>query len=57
MMAQFIALHNLPLISQAADLLTDLVLFMFPNSEIAEDFLSKHTNTKLMICNAIDSPS
>ena len=52
MMAQFIALHNLPF--QAADHLSDLVSSMFPDSLIAADFSSKHTNTKSIICDALD---
>ena len=52
MMAQFIALHNLPF--QAADHLSDLVSSMFPDSLIAADFSSKHTKTKSIICDALD---
>ena len=52
MMAQFIALHNLPF--QAADHLSDLVTSMFPDSLIAADFSSKHTKTKSIICDALD---
>ena len=52
MMAQFIALHNLPF--QAADHLSDLVSSMFPDSKIAADFSSKHTKTKSIICDALD---
>ena len=46
MMAQFIALHNLPF--QAADHLSDLVSPMFPDSRIAADFSSKHTKQNLL---------
>ena len=52
MMAQFIALHNLPF--QAADHLSDLVSSMFPDSRIAADTSSKHTKTQSIICNALD---
>ena len=52
MMAQFIALHNLPF--QAADHLSDLVSSMFPDSRIAADFASKHTKTKSIICDGLD---
>ena len=51
-MAQFIALHNLPL--QAADHLSDLVSSMLPNSKIAAAFSSKHTKTKCSISNGLD---
>ena len=52
MIAQFIALHNLPF--QAADHLSDLVPCMFPDSKIAADFSSRHTKTKSIICDALD---
>ena len=46
-MAHFIALHNLPF--QAADHLTDLFPSMFPDSRIAADFSSKHTQLFVML--------
>ena len=52
MLAQFIAMHNLPF--QAADHLSDLFTAMFPDSKIAAAFSSKHTKTKAIICDAID---
>ena len=51
-MSKFIALHNLPF--QAADHLTDLFPFMFPDSKIANSFSSKHTKTKSILCDALD---
>lgn len=51
-MAQFIAMHNLPF--QAADHLSDLFSTMFPDSKIAAQFSSRHTKTKAIICDTID---
>ena len=52
MMAQFIAMHNLPF--EAADHLSTLLPAMFPDSKIAMDFACKHTKTKAIICDALD---
>ena len=52
MMAQFIAMHNLPF--QAADHLSGLLSAMFPDSKIAAEFSSRHTKTKAIICDVID---
>ena len=49
MMAQFIAMHNLPF--QAADHLSGI---MFPDSKIAAEFSCRHTKTKAIICDVID---
>ena len=51
MMAQFIAMHNLPF--EAADHLSTLLPTMFPDSKIAKDFACKHTKTKTIICGAL----
>ena len=51
-MAQFIAMHNLPF--EAADHLSILFPAMFPDSNIATDFTFKHTKTKAIICDALD---
>ena len=49
MMAQYIAMHNLPF--EAADHLSKLFSAMFPD---ATDFFCKHTKTKAIICDALD---
>ena len=52
MMAQFIAMHNLPF--EAADHLSTLFPAMFPDSKIATNFACKHTKTRAIICDALD---
>ena len=52
MMAQFIAIHNLPFL--AADHLSDLFHSMFPDLKIAADFACKRTKTKSIIFDGLD---
>ena len=53
MMVQFITMHNLPF--QASDHLSDLLPMMFPDSKIAADFACKHTKTKAIVCDALET--
>ena len=52
MMAQFMAMHNLPF--EATDHLSTLFPAMFPDSKIAADFACKQTKTKAIISDALD---